>query len=474
MFWIKMKIAAAVLVGAAAVGGGGAAAIVAAAEPAVPKAEGLPAEASAKAGRTPVADSGVSEKGIECRVTELVPGGRVKLSAGSAQGVREKFEFDVSRDGKAVGAVKVVSVEEKQCTAEIASVTGEIKVGDAARTRFGTVLSGPGAKPGAPAAGEARIAWGEAVDGLQAGLVPLGGGAAADWGRDWLCAKCFKTVMEIQAARGPGDGPGKPPVECSLCGQKKAWVISTFGNAPVSLTHKVCPSCATAKRVCQGCGAAKPWGATFVEGDALAFEYHLRNVGDAALRALNAGPTKWQLTFVPKGGGVTRAARYAPQVPAFGTEWAPIPLAAGQHTVIAAAIDGNWQFDDATLERSAVPAPIKHLPAGRYTVAATYPGGKATTGAVEIEIRPKGAAASEFGEKEALELAARLANGKVNPKVYVFSAKDFKIKKKGADGWMLETDWVQAIQKSDGGGKATVSMGANGENGKADVQWVMP
>ena len=113
MFWVKIKIAAAVFAAVAAVGGAGGTV-------AVKLAAGEPAP------EPPKVESAAAEKGIECQVTAIIPGGKVMLSAGSAQGVREKFEFEVSRDGKKVGEVKAVAVEEKQSTAEVTSVTGEL------------------------------------------------------------------------------------------------------------------------------------------------------------------------------------------------------------------------------------------------------------------------------------------------------------------------------------------------------------
>ncbi len=151
MFWAKVKLAAAVAAAVLAVGGGGGAVA----------AKLLAAETPKAQSPTPNADPGAVEKGIECRVAELVPGGQVKLSAGSANGVREKFEFEVSRDGQPVGTVKVVAVEDKQCTAEIARVTGEIKVGDKAATRFREV---------APEKPVAKEEWGQESDGLVASL----------------------------------------------------------------------------------------------------------------------------------------------------------------------------------------------------------------------------------------------------------------------------------------------------------------
>ncbi|HOX04994.1 MAG TPA: sigma-70 family RNA polymerase sigma factor [Planctomycetota bacterium] len=540
MFWVKVKLAAAALVGAAAVGGGGAAVIIAAAEPR-PEA--------------PVVEGKAMEKGIECQVVELIPGGKVRLSAGSVQGVREKFEFDVVRGRKPVGSVKVVSVEEKQSTAEIASVTGEIKVGDTAKTRFGTVLAGPpaGDKPVAPAAA-GTIAWGEAVDGLQAGLVPLGGQpsvastivsglsrrisagkpiarslaeiagestgkvaeAAALMDKDIRAGKSLAEAMAAQpevfdaamveavrkgedartvdlalaaladrlaaASQGSGSAGGwtgfecpecskrairkNAPRQCSRCGQEEAaWTA-----------NPTCPSCAAKERVCTGCGAAKPWGPTFAEGEPLAFEYHLRNVGDAALRALNAGPTKWQLTFVPKGGSVIRAARYAPQRPAMGTDWAPIPLAAGRHETIPVAVDGDWQFDDATPgARTAVPEPIKQLPAGRYTVTATYPGGKVSTGAVEIEIRPKGTAAvptqeeivklaRAIGEKRWPEQVKGYLSGSTPPCLEIGPT----VTREG-QGWRVIFE--HAMNAPAGGTHVTVLLDAGGKEVETRCLW---
>ena len=238
MFWVKIKIAAAVFAAVAAVGGAGGTVAVklAAGEP---KAE------------PPKVGSSATEKGIECRVTAVLPGGKVLLSAGAAQGVKEKFEFEVSRDDKKVGEVKAVTVEEKQTTAEVTSVTGEIQLGDKARTRFGTVLAqpGPGEKPPAPAEA-GKVAWGEAANGLQAGLIPLGDGATKNW-KGPFCPNPKCGIMEKTA---PGVG------KCRGCGE-----------ATGSTSVQYCPSCAAAKRICQGCGAAKPWGAAFAEGEPLSF-----------------------------------------------------------------------------------------------------------------------------------------------------------------------------------------------------------
>jgi hypothetical protein len=124
MFWAKVKMAAAVAVAAAMLG------------------TAVPLTVAAVSGSEPAATA--TDKVIECRVTEILSDGRVKLSAGSAQGVREKFEFDVSRDGKPVGAVRAVSVAEKETVAEVIGAEAPEAAGD--------------------------VSWGQAVNGLQAGL----------------------------------------------------------------------------------------------------------------------------------------------------------------------------------------------------------------------------------------------------------------------------------------------------------------
>jgi RNA polymerase sigma factor (sigma-70 family) len=385
MFWIKVKLAAAVLVGAAAVGGGGAAVIIAAAEPAVPNA----------AGRKPIAESGVSEKGIECRVTELIAGGKVRLSAGSAQGVREKFEFDVSRGGQPVGAVKVVAVEDKQSTAEIASVTGEIKVGDTARTRFGTVLAGPGVKPVAPAEA-GKIAWGEAVDGLQAGLVPLGGAAGESWPLPTVCPACKRR----NDALGPRFGGAK---DCPQC--------HTFRMGTDS---QMCQKCAELRRVCQLCGAAKPWGTTFVEGEPISLELHFKNVGENALALFDVEHgSSWSIAFAPDGLAPGWSAFWGVKDQRAIDSFVTLDLAKGAQKTASLRLASGWMFRVANPGHGGIETkPLSALPAGKYTVIASYEHaaahpqpkpcpywhGKVATGAVEIEIRAKGAAAAKGGE----------------------------------------------------------------------------
>jgi RNA polymerase sigma factor (sigma-70 family) len=127
MFWTKVKVVAAVVLTACAAG------------LAVPPAAEL-------VGAAEPVRQGASSKVIRCRVTKLLPGGEVVISAGSKQGVGEKFEFDVTRDGKKIGVVIAAKVKLAETTATVKQVRGEIKVGDLAATRFKVVDPAAGAK----------------------------------------------------------------------------------------------------------------------------------------------------------------------------------------------------------------------------------------------------------------------------------------------------------------------------------------
>ncbi|MFH1023260.1 MAG: RNA polymerase sigma factor [Planctomycetota bacterium] len=218
------------------------------------------------------------------------------------------------------------------------------------------------------------IAWGETVNGLQAGLVPT----TTTWSGG-ICSECLEKVE----------------------GAKGRIYLSIAKPCPKCLkgdTEKFCRgSCAIVKRICIKCGAAKPSGATFTEGEPIGLEYHLRNTGTREMKIADAGVTKWKLLFASKDGGVTRLAGFHPKRNMVGTEWPPISLAGGQHEVFNVAIDNNWQFEDIAKPGSG----IETLPPGRYVVTATlersfkpelFWHGKVTSGAVEIEIAPGGAA----------------------------------------------------------------------------------
>ncbi|MHC4917831.1 MAG: RNA polymerase sigma factor, partial [Planctomycetota bacterium] len=119
----------------------------------------------------------------------------------------------------------------------------------------------PGGRKPAPAGG---IAWGQAVGGLQAGLVPLGGDAGKGWGEEnspFFCPNCA----------------GKPRDHC------------------------MDPRVAAARRVCAVCGKAKPSSAQFAEGQPMRIEVHLRNTGGEPMKAAWAQCSwQWRVVFTSK------------------------------------------------------------------------------------------------------------------------------------------------------------------------------
>jgi len=160
----------------------------------------------------------------------------------------------------------------------------------------------------------------------------------------------------------------------------------------------------------------KPWGATFAEDEPIRLVYHLRNVGEEKLTLISYDPPCWRAVFVPKGGGVPRVARRDPKAPPLPPRARP-PLAmeAGSQRAFVMEFDRNYQFEDARQRARESYAPIKTLPPGKYTVTASYEHamhdmdrpcpywhGKVATGAVEIEVKPKGAAEAPVAGGEAV------------------------------------------------------------------------
>jgi hypothetical protein len=211
----------------------------------------------------------------------------------------------------------------------------------------------------------ATIAWGEAVDGVQVGLVPLGGNAS--WGPFF---QCYRHARQRHTARTP---------------QEKEKAVKT--------------------RCCELCGAPKPWGATFAEGQPMVFEVHLRNAGDK--NVIVGGVHRWfTFVFTPAGGGVPRQATYTTQAaesPPGDRELPSKGYLAFVEGVGGGSAGGTWRFEDARPNRDGSLRSIPALPPGKYSVTARYGDhhpehapdapcrfwhGKIATGPVEIEIKP--------------------------------------------------------------------------------------
>ena len=180
----------------------------------------------------------------------------------------------------------------------------------------------------------ATIEWGEAVDGVQIGLVPLGGDAS------WVpFFQCPRHARQRHVMPSP---------------QEKEKAIKT--------------------RCCELCGAPKPWGATFVEGEPMRFEVHMRNTGDKGVRV--GGVHHWfTFVFTPAGGGVPRQAIFTPQVPMAPPGGGELP--GNGYLAFVEGVGGNsaygsWRFEDARPNRDKSLPSIPALPPGKYSVTARY------------------------------------------------------------------------------------------------------
>jgi hypothetical protein len=224
----------------------------------------------------------------------------------------------------------------------------------------------------------ATIAWGAVTNELQAGLVPLGSDAATDW-IAFSCPTCASRSIRKNM-----------PIACKLCGVKDAAMWA----------DPICLSCAAQRRICTGCGTAKLWSATFVEGEPMRMELHFKNVGKEACSLLGAREGEsWCFTFTPIGGGTPWVMYFTREsLRRLKTiEEETVRLASEGQDAVEHDLAQGWSFVD---PQSRQP-PNRALPVGKYTVTAsyahpdhaqrkicTYWHGTVTTGPVEIEIKP--------------------------------------------------------------------------------------
>lgn len=78
-------------------------------------------------------------RSIDCQVLAILPDNRLKLSAGKTQGMWLDAYINIVREGKIVARVMVSEVNEKDSVAKVLDKSGEIKVGDSARSPDATV-----------------------------------------------------------------------------------------------------------------------------------------------------------------------------------------------------------------------------------------------------------------------------------------------------------------------------------------------
>ncbi len=204
----------------------------------------------------------------------------------------------------------------------------------------------------------ATIAWGEAVSEVQAGLVPLGG--TTGW-KGFLCPD------------------------------------HTSGIAK----HAMSDEMAARKRCCRVCGAPKPWSATFSEGEPMRMELHVRNLAKEERSLCNAGVRnapavcrEWHFTFTPAGDGTS----WTPFWPVKATVPPESDLKLGVGDQNEAVLEqhlggGHWIFADRQGRR------ISSLPAGKYTVTASYEHTEHEPAKAPIPVSP--GAAAEMAARQA-------------------------------------------------------------------------
>jgi hypothetical protein len=208
----------------------------------------------------------------------------------------------------------------------------------------------------------ATIAWGEAVDGVQVGLVPLGGDAS--W---WPFFQCYRHALQRHTMI---------PTP-----QEKEKAVKT--------------------RCCELCGAPKPWGATFAEGQPMRMELHVRNLAKEARSVYDASHGgHWSFTFTQVGGGKVWKTSWSieDERTMEGIARSTIKLAVGQQNAVEMDLE---RHSLGLLNLDGGQPAIRSLPPGKYTVTAAYAHpehaqrkicdywhGTVTTGPVAIEIKP--------------------------------------------------------------------------------------
>ena len=218
-------------------------------------------------------------------------------------------------------------------------------------------------KVAAAAPEEKPCVWGVPVNGLQAGLVPLGGDAAKGWGE------------------------GDSPFFCPDCANK-------------ARKHCMLPSSAAEGRVCAVCGRPRPWSATFAEGEPQVLEFHLRNVGDTNVTLFTLENVSWVLGEFQPDGKWREMVRMGPNWNP-GSRGHDAQLSKGMELArdFTHEFFSNDSADAGDANKHRRPPPLRP---GRYALAASYEHaehpqarpcpywhGKVMTGTVEIEIKPK-------------------------------------------------------------------------------------
>lgn len=262
-----------------------------------------------------------------------------------------------------------------------------------AGSKAGRIISGPVEieilpKAGAPA--KPAIAWGPATDGLQAGLVALGSrDGVQDWDLDYMtCPECTRAPGAIRKKK-----------TCPECGR----------NEVLAPRERLCRECACRLRCCSGCRRPFVPGNVFLDGEPIVLETRLRNVspGDISIYGDFTEAGRWNMVFEPVGG----AAPLKAVPPLIRADYVDVKVPAGgeyaAHLQLFLKYEA-WSFQDAREPAAGgeKTEPRKTLPPGKYRVTLSYPWARKKAdgewtesllraGPVEIEVRPKAAAADD-------------------------------------------------------------------------------
>jgi RNA polymerase sigma factor (sigma-70 family) len=279
-----------------------------------------------------------------------VTGGGTVMSLANAT-MKAMFVAKVKAIAAVCAAVVVVGAGVPAAVTLAQAAEGKAKAPPATATP----LTAPATNAPATAA---TIAWGEATNGLQVGIVPLGGNTG--W-KGFLCPD------------------------------------HTNGISDRSMSDEM----AARQRCCRVCGAPKPWSATFSEGEPMRMELHVRNLAKEERSLCNAGVRnapavcrEWQFTFTPAGGGKSWMAVW-PLKPFVPPE-SDLKLGVGDQNeaVLEQHLGGgHWIFADRQGRR------ISSLPAGKYTVTASYEHTEHEPAKAPIPLSP--GAAAEIATRQA-------------------------------------------------------------------------
>jgi len=344
-------------------------------------------------------------------VVVVRPDGSLVLSAGRKQGVSPGSEFRILRGGKVLATVKVTGFDaagravsappkpdlkrpgrnwgwgmlcpgckRKMFTSDIGKCrncgrgtsSGSFKLCQACARAGGTCqacgakFAKPVAAPGPairvgdlalPRVTEGSIHWGKVVNGLQAGLVPLGSRDVKDWAYSWGCSECKRKGRL---------GTGKLSA-CRVCKTR---------NTGAGFC---CKSCALARRVCAGCGRARPSSATFVAGRPMGFELHYRNPGKKAVSLYDAGYVRRPRWSFSSHDGKRSWVAFCITKDDRAAGGVNLHLPPGGTAVEVRSLNGEWRFAERLPGGRRGPE-NRSLPLGKYVMTATYTWGESTGG----------------------------------------------------------------------------------------------